>query len=44
MVRFLAVEQTYLDSNLRFDVIVAYLRLIILLVDNDMLFDRLRKS
>jgi hypothetical protein len=48
MVRFLIVELIHSDSNPRFDVSVAYLRLIILLVvgdvDSETLFDRLHKS
>jgi hypothetical protein len=50
MVMFVVVELTHLDSNLRFDVCVIYLRLIILLVvddvsvNSDALFDRLRES
>jgi hypothetical protein len=50
MVMFLVVEPTHPDSNLRFDVGVAYLQLIILSVvddvpiDSEMLFDRLRES
>jgi hypothetical protein len=48
--RFLVVEPNYPDSNLRFDVSVAYLRLIIILVvddipvDSEAPFDRLRES
>ena len=50
MVRFLVVEPTHPGSNPRFDVGVAYLRLIILSVvgdvpvDSEALFDRLRES
>jgi hypothetical protein len=50
MVRFFVVEPTHPNSNPRFDVGVAYLRLIILLVlddvpiDSKTLFDRLRES
>jgi hypothetical protein len=50
MVMFVVVELTHLDLNLRFDVCVIYLRLIILLVvddisvNSDALFDRLRES
>jgi hypothetical protein len=39
MVRFLVVEPTHPSSNLRFDVSVAYLRLIILLVVDDVIID-----
>jgi hypothetical protein len=35
MVRFLVMEPTYPSSNLRFDVGVAYLRLIILSMEGD---------
>jgi hypothetical protein len=50
MVMFVVVELTHLNSNLRFDVCVIYLRLIILSVvddvsvNSDALFDRLRES
>jgi hypothetical protein len=50
MVRFLVVEPTHPGSNLRFNVGVAYLWLIILSVvgdvpvDSETLFDRLRES
>jgi hypothetical protein len=50
MVRFLVVESTHPGSNPGFDVGVAYLRLIILSVvddvsvDSETLFDRLRES
>jgi uncharacterized membrane protein (Fun14 family) len=50
MVMFLVVEPTHPDSNLRFDVGVAYLQLIILSVVDDvqinseMFFDQLRES
>jgi hypothetical protein len=50
MVRFLVVEPIHPGSNPRFDVGVAYLRLITLSVvsdvpvDNETLFDRLRES
>jgi hypothetical protein len=50
MVMFLVVEPTHPDSNLRFDVGVAYLQIIILSVvddvpiDSEMLFDRLHES
>jgi hypothetical protein len=50
MVRLLVVEPTHSDLNLRFDVDVTYLQLIILsvvdnvTVDSKTLFDRLRES
>jgi hypothetical protein len=50
MVRYLVVESTHPCLNLKFDVGVAYLRLIILLVvgnvsiDSETLFDQLRES
>jgi hypothetical protein len=50
MVRFPVMEPTHPGSNPRFDLDVAYLRLIILLVVDDVpihsdtLFDRLRES
>jgi hypothetical protein len=50
MVRFIVVEPIHLGSNPRFDVGVAYLRIIILLVvadipvDSETFFDRLHKS
>jgi hypothetical protein len=50
IVRFLVVELIHPSSNLRFDMIVTYLRLIILSVicdvsiDSEVLFDRLCES
>jgi hypothetical protein len=50
MVRFLVVEPIYLGLNLRFNVSVTYLRLIIfsvvsdVLIDSETLFDRLCES
>jgi hypothetical protein len=50
MVRFLVVESTHLVLNPKFDVGVAYLRLIILsllgniLIDSETVFNRLRES